>query len=70
MKVTITEYGKIKPYVTKDGSIIRELMHPRLHGNKNLSLAEATVLVGKETVLHRHLNSEEIYYIIYSSKSS
>ncbi len=23
-----TEYGKIDPYITKDGSIIRELMHP------------------------------------------
>ena len=28
-----TEYSKIQPYATKDGSIIRELMHPNVHEN-------------------------------------
>lgn len=58
-----TEYRKAKPYETKDGSLIRELMHPEVHGNSNQSLAEATVPVGSRTFLHRHSKSEEIYHI-------
>ena len=49
-----TEYGKIDPYITKDGSIIRELMHPAIHGNSGQSLAEATVPAGGQTMLHKH----------------
>ena len=59
-----TEYDKIKPYTTKDGSLIRELMHPAVHGNRNLSLAEAIVPVGFTTLLHKHLQSEEIYHVL------
>ena len=59
-----TEYDKIKPYTTKDGSLIRELMHPAVHGNRNLSLAEAIVPVGFTTLLHKHLRSEEIYHVL------
>ena len=59
-----TEYKEIKPYTTKDSSIIRELLHPDIHGNKNQSLAEAIVPVGSETILHKHKISEEIYCII------
>ena len=59
-----TEYKKIKPYTTKDGSVIRELLHPDIHGNINQSLAEAIIPVGSETILHKHKISEEIYYII------
>jgi mannose-6-phosphate isomerase-like protein (cupin superfamily) len=59
-----TESGSALPYVTKDGSIIRELMHPDVHGNANQSLAEATLAAGKRTRPHRHLQSEEIYYIL------
>ncbi len=55
--------SKIKAFTTKDGSIIRELMHPSVHGNLNLSLAEAVVPVGTTTQLHRHGRSEEIYHI-------
>lgn len=51
------------PYITKDGSTIRELMHPVLHGNRNQSLAEARVPPGGATLLHRHLISEEIYHV-------
>ena len=62
-----TEYEKIEPYTTKDGSIIRELMHPAVHGNSNQSLAEATVPVGGETLLHKHRLTEEIYHITEGS---
>ncbi len=58
-----TEYERIRPYTTKDGSLVRELMHPKVHGNRRQSLAEAIVPVGTETFLHRHFVSEEIYHI-------
>jgi mannose-6-phosphate isomerase-like protein (cupin superfamily) len=58
-----TEYSKIESYLTKDGSIIRELMHPDLHGNSNQSLAEAIIPVSGMTLLHKHIRSEEIYHI-------
>ncbi|AIJ04870.1 hypothetical protein JH146_0019 [Methanocaldococcus bathoardescens] len=64
MKIIKSEYDKIKPYITKDGSIIRELMHPNVHGNVKQSLAEAIVPVGSKTLLHKHYKSEEIYYIL------
>ena len=57
-----TAYKEIQPYTTKDGAIIRELMHPEVHGNSNQSLAEATITQGTATALHRHNRSEEIYH--------
>ncbi len=59
----------IEPYTTKDGSSIRELMHPEVHGNRAQSLAEATVPIGSSTIPHRHNRSEEIYYITEGSGS-
>ena len=59
----LNKYEEIDTYQTKDGSWIRELMHPAQHGNHNQSLAEAIVPVNTETQLHRHLNSEELYHI-------
>lgn len=58
-----TRYQEIEPYVTKDGSVVRELMHPDLHPNRAQSLAEATVFAGNCTLLHRHRRTEEIYYV-------
>jgi len=58
-----TAYNEIEPFTTRDGSLIRELMHPDSNGNKNQSLAEAIVAIASETILHRHLQSEELYYI-------
>ena len=57
-------YGDIPSYITKDGSEIRELMHPDVHGNLRQSLAEAIIPVDGITLLHRHLQSEEIYHVI------
>lgn len=50
-------------YVTLDGSEIRELMHPGVHGNQAQSLAEALIQPGQPTRLHRHLLSEELYHV-------
>ena len=58
-----TEYEKIEPYGTKDGSLVRELMHPQVHGNVRQSLAEAIVPPGRETFLHIHRTTEEIYHV-------
>ena len=58
-----TTYNAINSYITNDGSEIRELMHPSVHGNRNQSLAEATVPPGAQTALHRHQITEEIYHI-------
>jgi len=52
------------PYETKDGSTIRELMHPGVHGNAAQSLAEASVSPGGITALHRHAKTEELYYVL------
>lgn len=62
-----TRYSECAPYITKDGSEIRELMHPAVHGNRNQSLAEATVPAGGETQLHRHQRTEEIYHVTAGS---
>jgi len=56
-------YATVPAYRTKDGSEIRELMHPDVHGNRAQSLAEATVPAGHRTLLHRHHRSEELYHI-------
>lgn len=50
-------------YVTKDGSRIRELMHPSQHAVHRQSLAEATVPAGGRTLLHRHRETEELYHV-------
>lgn len=56
-------YATVPAYITKDGSTIRELMHPAIHHNAQQSLAEATVPAGTRTLMHRHRLSEEIYHV-------
>jgi len=63
MPMPKSSYRAIVPYTTKDGSEIRELMHPDRHGNIAQSLAEAIVPPGTTTLLHRHRQSEEIYSV-------
>lgn len=60
---TRTHYDEIRPFITKDGAEIRELMHPHRHGGGRQSLAEARVAPGQSTAMHRHLQSEEIYHV-------
>ena len=61
------DYDSVRPYITKDGSEIRELVHPSVIGGTKQSLAEATVLPGGGTTLHRHKKSQEIYHITAGS---
>lgn len=59
-----TSRKNINPYITKDWSLIRELLNPSVHGKVIQSLAEAAVHVNRETLLHKHTRSSEIYYFI------
>ena len=59
-----TRRSDILPFITKDNSEIRELMHPAHHDSRLQSLAEAIVAVGQATQLHRHKASEELYHIL------
>ena len=58
-----TAYAEIVAFITKDGSAIRELMHPSQHGSSSMSFAEATIEPGGTTLLHLHQKAEEIYHI-------
>ena len=58
-----TAYRDATPFFTKDGSEIRELMHPARHCSRNQSLAEAIVAPGQTTARPRHQPSEELYHI-------
>ena len=55
---------QIKPYITKDHSEIRELLHPDHHPVKLQSLAEAVVQPQQTTAAHFHNQTEEIYFIL------
>jgi mannose-6-phosphate isomerase-like protein (cupin superfamily) len=61
-----TAFAPATPFITKDGSQIRELMHPAQHaalGSRVQSFAEVIVAPGTQTELHRHRLSEEIYHV-------
>ena len=55
-------------YVTKDLSLVRELIHPASaqygHLNLGMSLAEAVVEESQVTAEHRHDGFDEIYYCL------
>ena len=53
----------MQPFITKDGSEIRELLSHRNSAIRNQSLAEARVPVGGSTQEHYHPRAEEIYFI-------
>ncbi|PHS04665.1 MAG: hypothetical protein COA78_16225 [Blastopirellula sp.] len=57
----------VEPFVTKDGSEIRELLAYRNSGVRNQSLAEARLPIGASTTTHYHPKTEEIYYITQGS---
>jgi mannose-6-phosphate isomerase-like protein (cupin superfamily) len=53
-----------EPFLTRDGSIVREIVGPPSGTAANQSLAEATVSPGGETIQHFHRRSEEIYRFV------
>lgn len=60
----IFQRNEATPFITADGSQIRELVHPNFSGAQNQSLAEATIAPGGATTEHFHPRAEEIYYIL------
>ena len=52
------------PFITADGSSIRELAGIPAGNAANQSLAEATVPPGSATIEHYHRTSEEIYLFL------
>ena len=63
----IKQLDHIAPFITKDGSEIRELLAHRNSGIRNQSLAEARLPVGAATQEHFHPVAEEIYYITHGT---
>jgi mannose-6-phosphate isomerase-like protein (cupin superfamily) len=61
----IKSLDKTSPFITKDGSEIRELLAHRNSAIRNQSLAEARLPVGAATQDHYHVRTEEIYYITH-----
>lgn len=59
-----TQFPLPKAYVTKDGSLIRELVHPLFAPGLGMSLAEAVVEAGAGTEAHFHTSFDEIYYCL------
>lgn len=51
-----------EPFITADGSEIRELAGVPSGNAANQSLAQASVPAGGDTIEHYHRASEEIYY--------
>ena len=61
----IKNLNEVRPFITKDGSEIRELLAHRNSAIRNQSLAEARLPVGGSTQEHYHVKTEEIYYITH-----
>jgi len=61
----VKQLDETPPFITKDGSEIRELLAHRNSGIRNQSLAEARLAPGASTQEHLHLRTEEIYYITH-----
>jgi mannose-6-phosphate isomerase-like protein (cupin superfamily) len=58
----VTSLSRVESFVTKDGSLIRELHHTALQ-----SLAEATLEPDEATERHYHRVTEEIYFVLKGS---
>lgn len=59
----VKNLADMQPFITKDGSEIRELLAHRNSAIRNQSLAEARIPVGGSTQEHYHPRAEEIYFI-------
>jgi mannose-6-phosphate isomerase-like protein (cupin superfamily) len=59
----VLAYKEIEPFVTLDGSEIREWAGRVSAPARNQSLAEATVPVGGATTEHYHRLTEELYLV-------
>lgn len=53
-----------EPYVTKDASLVRELVHPAFVPGAGMSLAQAEVAAGSATEWSLHTTFDEICYCL------
>lgn len=60
----IQNLDRVPAFITKDGSEIRELLAHRNSCIRNQTLAEARLAPGASAIPHRHIQTEEIYYIL------
>jgi mannose-6-phosphate isomerase-like protein (cupin superfamily) len=65
--VRVDNLQRVEPFITLDGSEIREVAGPPSGNAVNQSLAEATVPPGGETVEHFHRTTEEIYFFTHGA---
>jgi mannose-6-phosphate isomerase-like protein (cupin superfamily) len=65
--VRIDNLQRVEPFITLDGSEIREVAGPASGNAEKASLAEATVPPGGETLEHYHRTSEEIYLFTHGA---
>ncbi len=63
----IKNLNQVPPFITRDGSEIRELLAHRNSAIRQQSLAEARLPVGGATQEHYHVKTEEIYYITHGN---
>jgi mannose-6-phosphate isomerase-like protein (cupin superfamily) len=63
----IKNLNEVEPFITKDGSEIRELLAHRNSAIRNQSLAEARLPAGASTQEHFHPRAEEIYYLTHGT---
>jgi mannose-6-phosphate isomerase-like protein (cupin superfamily) len=63
----IKNLDEVPPFITKDGSEIRELLAHRNSAIRNQSLAEARLPAGGSTQEHFHPRAGEIYYITHGA---
>jgi mannose-6-phosphate isomerase-like protein (cupin superfamily) len=63
----IKNLNEVTPFITKDGSEIRELLAHRNSAIRNQSLAEARLPAGTSTQEHFHPQAEEIYYMTHGT---
>jgi mannose-6-phosphate isomerase-like protein (cupin superfamily) len=59
----VSRYDEIEPFITKDGSEIREWAGQAAAPAVNQSLAEASLPPGAATTEHFHVKSEELYLV-------
>ena len=60
----IRNLNQLAPFITVDGSEIREILAYRNSAIRNQSLAEARLPAGAATTRHYHPQAEEIYFIL------
>jgi mannose-6-phosphate isomerase-like protein (cupin superfamily) len=63
----VKNLNEVAPFITKDGSEIRELLAHRNSAIRNQSLAEARLPAGSATQEHFHPHTEEIYFITHGA---